>query len=891
MAAGCSPEKKKRIDKLLEIHDMWFDKEGDVGRNIHAVTGQDTKYWKKFYEGEMQTDFDYGVLPKLKDLKRLERKVKKFSRQMGKKPGSFAKWFYLPENVMSKNPVTKSYFDNVVVAGNYYRGNMHKVTSNLDRIVELVNMSTKENTLMGRLGLTRSKAQKKMAEDQAEFQKLNKTDPDAAITFHNDNIKNLSKDSEIATMQNLHKLMIDPNSILKGNRVENASKYGTNLVQAADLWHNKMAPELWKVLNTGINDYIKVLESNQTALGIEQKTIDNIKENLLVKNKKGQWEMAKQDNYFPTQVLDIIPTFNTLTESIWSGEYGNKVKDMDQYINKMTKDISNNLKLDGNVFERGNEAPTNISKNVLSIIDTYAKGATRFNYTARVTKDTVKALQDLHKMEGKDMDDHIQFLGDYIRDTHASAVGMDMKQSKFGKIARAITSWQFMSKLGFNIRGAARNATQSLQNYIYFGYKGIREYNRFATSDTMKDLMTQEMKRHGVFFTNLEELAMPAEFLPSTKMVDGKLVEVAPGTAENFTHYLERVAKFSGKPMQWVENNINRSLTFKIAFSKMYNELTQRKDILQKNLETTRLKEGVKIEDAVNAEITRRSSRFAANMVKELHYEYSPFAKPKVLRTAPGSILGQFSTYSINFFEYNRKILSEGIEGAMHGEWGENGWRMTRLGLTYAAIDAMISPLFSTDIGKLVQHDTKDRLEQLYTWFTGDEAERKKVFFGKGPAIGTFGGPFISDLITVGQLTNFMKMKENDWMSYMAGYQDFAERTKDDKVFEYVRLLNTQLARTMYGTIPKMVNGTGLTTLVGSELGLYGSSNIKRQHNKLFSDARKVTPGFMDDYLTPLSEKQRLAKGYKRALQGKPNKNLNPDDLRAIMSALEKMKG
>jgi hypothetical protein len=200
----------------------------------------------------------------------------------------------------------------------------------------------------------------------------------------------------------------------------------------------------------------------------------------------------------------------------------------------------------------------------------------------------------------------------------------------------------------------------------------------------------------------------------------------------------------------------------------------------------------------------------------------------------------------------------------------------------------MISPLFSTDIGKLVQHDTKDRLDQLYTWFTGTEAERKKVFFGKGPAIGTFGGPFISDLITVGQLTNFMKMKENDWMSYMAGYQDFAERTKDEKVFEFVRLLNT---RTIYGTVPKMVNGTGLTTLIGSELGLYGSSNIKRQHNKLFSDARKVTPGFMDDYLTPLSEKQRLAKGYKRALKGKPNKNLNPDDLRAIMSALEKMKG
>ena len=134
-------------------------------------------------------------------------------------------------------------------------------------------------------------------------------------------------------------------------------------------------------------------------------------------------------------------------------------------------------------------------------------------------------------------------------------------------------------------------------------------------------------------------------------------------------------------------------------------------------------------------------------------------------------------------------------------------------------------------------------------------------------------------------------MKENDWMSYMAGYQDFAERTRDEKVFEYVRLLNTQLARTLYSTVPKMVNGTGLTTLIGSELGLYGSSNLARQHKDLFKKARKLSPKFADDYLTPLEERKRIARAYKSILPGgSPKSDYDPNDLRAILTALERMK-
>jgi len=244
---ACSPERLKRINKLQSIKDMWFDKDSEVGKNIFKVAGEDPAYFKKFYEAEMHSDFHYGDVPSMAKLKKLERKVKKFGRQMGRRPGNFAKWFYLPENVLKNNPITKSFFDKLIISGNYYRGNMKEVTSGLDTIVSLLDTATKEANAVSRWGGTRSQAQKRLAKLNAEYQKLLETNPDQANKFYEENLKSLQGDSELAIMENLYELMIDPTTITKGNRAKNRKKYGTALVQAAELWHKDMAPKLWNI--------------------------------------------------------------------------------------------------------------------------------------------------------------------------------------------------------------------------------------------------------------------------------------------------------------------------------------------------------------------------------------------------------------------------------------------------------------------------------------------------------------------------------------------------------------------------------------------------------------------------------------------------------------------
>lgn len=57
----------------------------------------------------------------------------------------------------------------------------------------------------------------------------------------------------------------------------------------------------------------------------------------------------------------------------------------------------------------------------------------------------------------------------------------------------------------------------------------------------------------------------------------------------------------------------------------------------------------------VDAALTRKASNYAADMVKELHYQYDPWAKIKATRSPVGAVLGQFSTYAINFLNIKEK--------------------------------------------------------------------------------------------------------------------------------------------------------------------------------------------------------------------------------------------
>jgi len=446
-----------------------------------------------------------------------------------------------------------------------------------------------------------------------------------------------------------------------------------------------------------------------------------------------------------------------------------------------------------------------------------------------------------------------------------------------------------MNKIGFNPGTVVQNATQSLQNFVYFGGKTWYDSMQFIKSHKLEKIVGDEMKKHGVFFVNLEELAQTGDMLEKTQLIDGEIVSKEPGAIEYLENAIVKIAKVTGKPMQWVENKVNRSTTFKLAFSKMYQDLLQNKDLVKKYIERPSDKD---VGERVETEIIRRSSRYAANMVKELHYEYSPWGKPKLIQTTAGAIAGQFSTYWINFFEYQRKILAGAKDSALAGDWNSPEiHRAARLGMLYMFTEALLTPLTNAKWGNIIENDTKEKIEQLYVWMTGDEKQREKVFFGRGPVVGTFAGPFMNDMITLGSLAGLVKLNEKNLLTYLAGYRRKAEDSKDQKMQDAVALFNLQLSKMLFRSIPKWRDGTGFLTILNQDyLYLYNSAEIGKQRENLLTYPQKYGPKMLKPYFTPTKEKQRQAERMKNMWRA-PSKRKESTDMDALLQSLTLLQG
>ena len=863
---ACRPKSKDaaiRADKLIKVYKRWSEND-----TISALTQGQNKFWRSFYEEHTGLDFDYGSMPSATQIAKLDKKVGRMIKGLKKNPSLFAEWMYLPENILSKNPVTKNYFDSMIISGNFYRGNLEMFTSDIDLMAKMIKTAAREEGAMRYFQVNRKSAQQEIKKMEAEYKELTQKDPNMAEKYYRDHLQRLDQTEELKVIQGVYDLITDPSRLFidKGQEASLYNKYGTSAVQIARLWTGGknsgqytlrngkkagMRDKLYEILEDALKDHVKVINDHSITTGTMEAT-----------QKRMQAvfdQFQKQKNFYPTQALGIFPSLNKVSELIYDSNTSKALEKSLPQVNKMMDAVIADLKLDPHTFlAKGNVERR--SKDVITVIDQYAKDVIRFNYTSRSTKNLMDALRDLSKMNGTELQTQADFLSRYITETHSTAVGTRYKNSKLAHIAKTITGYQFFNKLGFSPGTVIRNATQSLQNFVYFGGKAWKDSGAYIKSQGLGNQIEAEMKKHGVFFVNLEEIAHTGDMLSNVKMVDGQVVRHQPGYSEWFSSSVEKLAKISGKPMQWVENKVNRATTFKIAYSKMHSDLSNNDGLIRKRMEG-KIKKGQSIEDAVANEINRKASRYAATMVKELHYEYSAFAKPKALQTKTGSIIGQFQTYGINFFEYNRKIARDAGDSMLAGDWSSpEAARLYRMALLYSLTTAVMEPLTNAKWSNLIQHDTKERLEQLFTFFTGTEAEKKKTFFGKGPLIGNM-GPLVNDIFKLGNVIGFTKLTDNELVSYLQGYEQKARDVKDRRMQDAVGMLNLQLSKFVFSSAPKLRDGTGFMTILGQDyLHLWNTPEIKERREKMLLYPQRYGPQILKPMFTTAKQKKERAK-------------------------------
>ena len=401
----------------------------------------------------------------------------------------------------------------------------------------------------------------------------------------------------------------------------------------------------------------------------------------------------------------------------------------------------------------------------------------------------------------------------------------------------------------------------------------MKQAHKELKDPTMETRVQQGLENNGTLFAEIPEIY--ADFQPRVEYNErtGTFTEKMDLSAGDIIgERMSQVAGTLGKPMQWVENKINRRYTFRLGYAYAWKadsaNLTslKRKFDYKLSKELKRQKRRETVNDLKSDEAPRDFQKFekndateyqykfeqwrreraeleANNIVNILHYDYSMPGKSRILGTKVGSILGQFQHYGISYFNLQRNIIREGKEDVFTGNWGgRDAYRMYRLGLLHTAVLGLFAPLLNADVGNLVQNDTLERIDSYHKFVFGNEEEKGRAFFGKGPVLGTFGGPFISDMINLGSLAGIRLFTDNDFMSYLMPMQDELEPGSAEWKRKLLSTLNSQAARTAYSTYPKWREGTNLVVLVQGELGLFPNKEVRHNRQRLNSIAPWIGP-------------------------------------------------
>tara|TARA_R110002020_G_scaffold824_6_gene4053 strand:- start:1330 stop:4191 length:2862 start_codon:yes stop_codon:yes gene_type:complete len=855
--AVCTPEQvSKRLNELIEDY---YNHPPTM-----KIVGKDGAAFKKLYRATTGQDFDFGEMPSTKDLGRLDRRLKTFqSRLLKGAPGKIAQLFYLPDEFLKGNPDAAKTFDAFVINHNHYRGskdtygqdvvkmadNMRKIAKRMDVIQDvklpLVNNFNKaQKEIQLRYDDYKKIKYNEEIGEPSPFRDSKKEVYVGSEDYWNKNLKDLGKNTQFKVFEYADRVLRNPELIKQ-------TEYAA-FKPVLETWV-EIRPKLFKDMKQALGKYVNTLKNSSNADQYVPiiKNLEKLNENLL-----------PTKNYFPTQLLNIFPTMKTIQDSMYNNKNikSESFKQIDEYVNAMVDNVINQVGVTNHAKEKSTSNDKRYNKNIIGVLDAYVNDVTKFNYMVNTTDSLLKGIKNLRGQSEGEISGSTKVYMDYLFDTHATMMGYNMKSPQLSSFARGITSWQFISKLGFNLRTAARNSTQSLQNLVYFGFSGWNGANKYLKESKLSDVVKKEMERHGVYFDEVRELADMKGIFPDTETskINGQeiLVWKTDSTKERFLNGLDKVAQVSSKPMRYIENNLNRKVTFKIAFAQAHEQINSNRGDIKRLIEDARKTDkgaftdtefGKTINEKIDRHVANKSSRFAANMVKLLHYEYSAYGKPQIMQKPIGAIAGQFMTYSFNFFNYQKNIVQTGGRDLLAGDWkSPDAHRLGRLGMMYFFINGVLSTAFNTEFGNLVQNDTVDRARQFVDVFSSDDEKRQRAFFGKGPIIGTIGGPFISDMVTLGNVAGFYDML-GDWdkgdrgaLSYLAGYQDYSDSRKNQKLFDVTRTINSELGRLLFVTGPRAYDGAGFATLAGMELGLYSSKELKDKKGKAIKVAQKL---------------------------------------------------
>ena len=840
----------------------------------------DTGAFKRVFETSTGKELLAGYGINAKDIKKFQVGVEDFISNL-QSPGILSnklmRSLFVGQALSMRSPTTQGFFDSLVKANNFRNSQTHTMMSSYKNMIKNVKLAILEANEMDTTGLT-SDAKMRLREltptglkrkgvVDTVFGNLNK--------MERAYLKELKDGSEIGVqheMSLLHKFLKDKEGVIFQDLMERITQTDNSLliqkykdpndpstvISSKRAYINRIdsAASAWReVQDVGKTHLVQSIKNMNQIIDLKYGERSTVAEKLTEQYSEIARKLEeKEGGYVPHFVLDIMAHSMEIPLKIAKSESRN---DRDRILQNYISEARNiNVGLTQRLKEKGKLDEEYFSRNPMLYATEYIKQVAQFNhstyvnlaYTKGVKKLSEVALRNAGEKEGKTAEVYSKIL----TDLHSRATGKTRIEDapQADNLIRLLSSFQFISKLGFSPRGALRNATQRLLNFSYFGAIAQKDATVATMTDTnYKKAMEVELDKHGLKFLDIAQVTegiVTASDMTNLGIDYNKGMFTAKESETLLNHATKKgmqAAEFTSKFTKWAENS-NRRATFNVAFHQRLQQLKKTDKYSNWEGDTSSGKQKL-------TRLHEKAGNYAAKMTSLLHFEYSPFGKAKIFTGRVGTAIGTFQHYAFSFANLQKQMYNDFIRATKAGDYtGPEVGRIIRHGMLYTMAD-LVSGVFNADFSSYINNDTFSRAKDLVAFLIGDEEESKKAFYGKG-LVGATGIVPLSDLIelhNLGAAAGYWKLlaDEDSTMGWLAGMRKYKKIDDGEFAGEVAGMFSIEAERIIKRTIPALGHeNRTLGSILHAEFGLYPGQTAhlgiktRSMTKKLFPKKKKM---------------------------------------------------
>ena len=878
-------ETKENAKKIQEIQAK-FEKDP----RVKAFGYNDYSTFKWLYNKYVGKPFDIANVPINKtDIRKFEEGWFEFSNNIGKKENEFARWFKLPKALMRKLPETATFVEGISNATSFRQRNLKESAINLNNIfTDLYSMVTNGDYHNG------------VAWSKSEFKKYQKLEQKLELARTPNErmaaVKDIVDVVGIADSNNnpvggkILRRFNDLVSFKEGPKTETersiVREWNDLRKRSAKLLLNgiEQSKAIIKTVNDASvrKDLMAAMEKLQAAA--ERVHFQQSVDAKIIKDPSALFDIKKHDitvfdaetgTTKPYRVIDakgerVIPREMTKYSPEYVVEMANVVRQVTDYASNMKdakwegkssaeirKMIDDKMDL-GRMINRL-KARTDVDNGKFSSLDPifylnkYVQDIAHFNYVTRVNLEYKKAADKMWELtregKGRELGEYAEHMGKILTEIRDSSLNnYEGSMTEMDSVVRWINGMEYISKLGWSVRGGLRNLSQMTFDWVRYGTKGIVSARHFYDKGEHGDMASRQMKRFGILFGEKAQ---------------------------------------AGAPLRIAEN-LNRTHTFRRAFAMSYQEMTKSFDYYKKEWMDQRKTTDPPSNEQVEKHIEFLAGNMAAKSVRDLHYEYDNWAKAKALQTKTGKVVGQFQTYRFALWDMQWQMLQGAARASKAGKYGlfetDPAGNIVQImpeiqqAMRYLSLYSFIVPAIATvsnfDLTNLVQNETYDTINRFYQYYTANELDEAELegkygqFFGKGVVTGNL-GPFASDLLTFADLMDWWDQTPEELQETMKLKYDPDD---PDWWYKMARIFNIQGARAGWHTMPALLAGQEERAF-RVETGLYKPKHLfkwLKDDESKESATYKIRQNWLDE--SPYSPKRLYTGKFLPEIKGKRRK-------------------